>query len=890
MLWGLEMEVLGFAVTGMMLWYGGLVIGHAHFSGISIVPALAFLCAAHAQESEPVESKPFVECNRDELAQAVPELAGMQFDANQERLEGLLAAAGGDLAGMFAKLADLGATEQVHEMRFADGMEEASRQETFRYVLKILPEGSPEPFDESRAPAPVASAGFPVVSHFEGLLRSLLPQYREEMRFRFLGRAQDSGRDSWLIAFEQRAGSPALPSHIGWGNGAGKRVQGLVWIDGATQRLVRLRLDVSGPVEGSPLENLTIDVAFVPMKFQSTGELWLPARVTVHGRDAAGEMHSVRRYSDYRLNGSGYQGIPTVTVTIAEDPWEMLDRSISLERENQPAGAIALEREALRLNPAMTIGRYHLAATLSETGDFAGAEAELREAVKRAPNFGPAHNLLGILLFKRGDLSGAVAELRASARLQPQDANVHFNLARALEKVDRKAALEEYRTASTLAPDDAAIKSRHEQFEGGVTPPPAPPASGATIKVEVRQVLVPVVVTDQGRHHVTGLKQADFHVFEDGVEQKISGFSVEDAGASSAATVAAGAREVEQPGNSTAPATTAPAKPVAIRRTFVICIDTLHTALASLVHVREALANLFRSEPAGDAQYVVIGIGTGTQVIAGPTTSPAAVLKAIESKDFEKLFAGQAGESPAADLKAFQRSLEEARAACESGSDFCVPLMRALPPQANLIAGRERIATVAFLQQLRNLVESLARGTERRTMVFVSDGFQLVPGKQAFELMAEYFGNSQGSSLSTDRMTELEPILRQAANHNIPIYTVDSRGLYTQRVFDASTHGPTHSTAPTAVGATDYAAIEASDTLREIAAATGGTAFQNRNDLRAGMEQAFADGRQYYLLAYVPGNSNPDGKFRAISVRVRDAKLAVNAKPGYWATDSPGGN
>ena len=31
-------------------------------------------------------------------------------------------------------------------------------------------------------------------------------------------------------------------------------------------------------------------------------------------------------------------------------------------------------------------------------------------------------------------------------------------------------------------------------------------------------------------HHVTGLKQTDFSVFEDGVLQKISGFSVENAG------------------------------------------------------------------------------------------------------------------------------------------------------------------------------------------------------------------------------------------------------------------------------------------------------------------------------------------------------------------------
>ncbi len=47
--------------------------------------------------------------------------------------------------------------------------------------------------------------------------------------------------------------------------------------------------------------------------------------------------------------------------------------------------------------------------------------------------------------------------------------------------------------------------------------------------MDVRQVLVPVVVTDKQGHHVTGLTQTDFKVFEDGVEQKITAFSSERA-------------------------------------------------------------------------------------------------------------------------------------------------------------------------------------------------------------------------------------------------------------------------------------------------------------------------------------------------------------------------
>ena len=79
------------------------------------------------------------------------------------------------------------------------------------------------------------------------------------------------------------------------------------------------------------------------------------------------------------------------------------------------------------------------------------------------------------------------------------------------------------------------------------------------------------------------------------------------------------------------------------------------------------------------------------------------------------------------------------------------------------------------------------------------------------------------------------------------------------------------------------AAAAQGNTLAEIAAATGGTAFHDSNNLLGGLQRAFADGRDYYTIAYVSGNANFDGKFRAISVQVRGKDATVNAKRGYWA-------
>jgi VWFA-related protein len=122
------------------------------------------------------------------------------------------------------------------------------------------------------------------------------------------------------------------------------------------------------------------------------------------------------------------------------------------------------------------------------------------------------------------------------------------------------------------------------------------------------------------------------------------------------------------------------------------------------------------------------------------------------------------------------------------------------------------------------------------------------------------------------------------ADSNIPVYTIDSRGLYASSFFDASNGAVSLRLAPAVLSIVNQNATDAGLTLSELAAASGGTAFHNSNDILAGLQRAFADAREYYLLAYVPSNSRSDGKFHAISVQVRDKKLVASAKRGYWAT------
>ncbi len=71
--------------------------------------------------------------------------------------------------------------------------------------------------------------------------------------------------------------------------------------------------------------------------------------------------------------------------------------------------------------------------------------------------------------------------------------------------------------------------------------------------------------------------------------------------------------------------------------------------------------------------------------------------------------------------------------------------------------------------------------------------------------------------------------------------------------------------------------------MAELAHTTGGVYFHDSNDLLKQFRSVLADGREYYLLAYVPKNRMQDGKFRKVTVEVMDKKLQVRAKSGYWA-------
>lgn len=416
-------------------------------------------------------------------------------------------------------------------------------------------------------------------------------------------------------------------------------------------------------------------------------------------------------------------------------------------------------------------------------------------------------------------------------------------------------------------------------------------AQEAAIRVDVQQVLVPVVVTDKKGHHVTGLHASDFRIFEDGVPQDIASFSTD----ASAAAADQGAQPARQSGP---------------RRTFVICIDTLHASLANAARLGDALKNLFETQKSGDAQYVLIGIGRQLQVLQPATANPLAILVKIRSGAFQSAMGGLDASALAAQLQNIRGRMDEfcRQCACgtRSGARNCDSEIDTLKQGVDAEAERWIAPTAGLVEQFRSVVEELAKLPTGRTLILVSDGFNLNPKREFYALVSSYLPNQPqfkvGDSIAAD--PALRSALQTATDRNVTIDTIDSRGgatasLASTGAMDASSSGGAGSgysmigTNRPARSAGGIAPMESapgqarssapdSASMEQLARSTGGVYFRN-GDLLKQFRSALADGREYYLLAYVPKNSARDGKFRTITVETSDKKLTIRAKPGYWA-------
>jgi VWFA-related protein len=426
-----------------------------------------------------------------------------------------------------------------------------------------------------------------------------------------------------------------------------------------------------------------------------------------------------------------------------------------------------------------------------------------------------------------------------------------------------------------------------------------PVAQDKPLRLRTDEVIVDAVVLDKKNHSVSDLTTDDIELYEDGVKQKITSFRFESS-ASSAETLGA---------NRNAGA----AGPRTIN--LISMVFDAQTDRDGSLRARKAAFDYIANGIGPNDYVAVFGIDLGLLALAPYTNDKDALRQAVEaftSRESKKYLA-VAGETRRA-LEGLVEPLSDGKrvsfADSLTGAEIDTPPtptqdtrdptstdLAAQAMQASILMSNLRIlrtferyerefqgyrdvdALLAIINGLKNV-----RAT-RKVMMLFSEGFAVTPSVSERYKSVISAANTTGLTIYAFDIAGLRIV-----NPNEQAM-IERDAAAAQRLRNANPE--LVSGGVSALGRTEeLARLNAVSTLDELAGDTGGYAIKNTNDISEGLKRILDEIGNHYVMTYLPGNPNYDGKFRRISLKVvRPGEYRTHARRGYYALrildDSP---
>jgi len=380
-------------------------------------------------------------------------------------------------------------------------------------------------------------------------------------------------------------------------------------------------------------------------------------------------------------------------------------------------------------------------------------------------------------------------------------------------------------------------------------PPPQQQASPGQEKGVIRTsadlVLVDVQVTDRGGKPVKGLERSQFTVLEDDKPQAISSFDYNDIEA-----IEIAAAEDVRPIVVALAGVAAPEQvrqTVRNRRMIVLFFDMTSLQPEELLRSTDAAQRFLREQMTAADLVSVVAFGNQLRVMANFTNDrkllERAVARLVPGK--ESQLAAMADAAPAAGEEAVVEDTGAAFTADET--------------EFNIFNTDRKLAAV---QALADLLRS-------------------IPGKKS---VIHFTGGI--TQTGAENRSQLRAATEAANRANVSFYTVDSRGLLATIPGGDPSSGAAAGTAMFS-GASVFHQVQSRqdsrETLATLATDTGGRAFFDVGDFRDVFRKVQGDTSGYYLLGYYSSNTQRDGRWRRVKVRVSAPGMRVRHREGYYA-------
>ncbi len=416
---------------------------------------------------------------------------------------------------------------------------------------------------------------------------------------------------------------------------------------------------------------------------------------------------------------------------------------------------------------------------------------------------------------------------------------------------------------------------------GGLSPvvnaqqPQSKTQNDDVLRINADLVQTAFTVIDKNGRFVDGLDRGQFELTVDGKPRPISFFERVTAGSTRETQLAAR----NEPG--TEPTKTVP--PTVRGRSIVFFIDDLHLSADSMNRTKQMLRRFLDTEMSSKDSVAITSasgqIGFLQQFTNNKQVLDAAMARlsprpydvrsygtgSTKMREFDALeIDSSSGKTNGAVLNFYIREC-----VVQSTTPKTIPVARAaiaascetqVRNSARVVLMQAGAITQNMYASLESLMRSSARAAGRKLAFFISDGFLLDTGPHG--------PNLRGI---------LDRIIDAAQRAGVVIYTVDSRGLVTDRV-EAN-----QSNVRLDVGAPVGEIAANQDAMNALAGDTGGRALRNQNYFDRWVEKVLDETSNYYLLAWRPDKEEEKApKFRHVKVTVRGRPdLIVRAPRGY---------
>ena len=405
-----------------------------------------------------------------------------------------------------------------------------------------------------------------------------------------------------------------------------------------------------------------------------------------------------------------------------------------------------------------------------------------------------------------------------------------------------------------------------QQSQAQPQPPaqaPSPPQSQGqpadpqtTFRAGINYVAVDVIVTDRKDAPVTDLRKEDFEVLEDGKAQPIEQFRLIKV----ERTPKAGdpiprrirTRDDEQ--------LEASREDV---RVFAILLDDYHVRKLTALGVKEPLTKFLESLAPTDLVAVMYPMTPVSDLMF--TNNHESIISAVQRFEGRKFdytprnrFEEEYSRYPTTEVERIRNEV----------------VMDAISALA-LRMGSMRQGRKSLIFVSEGLTVALPPQMQRANAQAPVDPIQAVAGAAVADSPRQQSTEFFNQAMIDNRLRE---VFRDVNRNNTSIYALDPRGLTPFEYDIDAVPGGTISLE------TDRRSLQQTqDTLKVLAENTDGRAIVNRNSLAQGLAQIVRDSSYYYLLGYNSTQSQNDGKFHEIKVRVKRSGVDVRARKGYWA-------